>query len=129
MKAKLFLSLLIAGSTQMARANDFINMAEIQKLPALSAKAVVKVPGVLTPVQPILYLEFDYSSCAPRQFGMHIDTTQGPMLVKVVDNSPTADCKGLPQKRRYWLNLSSDFGGYAPTVVVLNPISYDIEQK
>lgn len=113
-------SLLLVGTA--AEAKTSISADEIAELPVLeSVRTVVKMPGSMTPVQPLGYVEFNFKSCAEFNFDTEVLNIGRAMIVKVVIPKGALECMGPTTERSYSVQISSDMNPQA-VVTILNPV-------
>jgi len=77
-------------------------------------------------VQPTAHLKFDYPSC--RRFNFSVEVIDGGEVnfLKVHYPRSQADCRAMPIKRTYELQVSSDYDLGAKSFVILNPVGQDL---
>ena len=116
MKPILFLSALLSFST--------FAFAEVDSLVSLrDPKIVVKTAGGLAAVQPSAYITFEYASCAKQPLYItqaEVITDRKITYVSVYLPDSAYDCAGMPVKRTYSFQLTSDFS--EESYAISNPL-------
>ena len=119
---KLILSLLVVANFSTANATEVvIDTDKLATLPQLdNIEVVVQHPSPWTPVQPVAYLNYTYTSCARMAFNETIEELGSVILVKI-ELETQYDCMAVGTPKTYSVQISSDFNFH--NVVVLNPIA------
>lgn len=116
---------LLIGSLMLVGVNaqaDIFTTEGIAELPVLNEpKVIVKMPSKWTPVQPFAHVEFNYVSCAEREFKAQVfEPKERVMIVAIVDTKKY-DCKSRGESRKYSVQISSDMNPNT-AVTLLNPV-------
>jgi hypothetical protein len=120
---------LLIGITLLCSSFSFANesiLDNLKTLPRISnQKIVVNYGPEFAAVQPTAHINFDFASC--RQFNFSVEIIDGDDVnfLKISFPRNQADCRALPIKRTYGLQISSDYMSTKP-FVVLNPIGSDL---
>ena len=97
----------------------------VQSLPKIyKQQLIVNYGPDMAAVQPTAFIKFDFASCRQFDFSVAIIDGGDVDFLKITYPKNQAECRGLPVKRTYELQLSSDYSNYKP-FIVLNPIAQE----
>lgn len=128
-------SIVLAMGFSPALANDLENsfsdlgpvvslIETIRALPTLSRIQVAKSSEVREEQQ--TWIEFEYSSCAKRNFFVEVATEGEFMIAKVIDTDPV-DCRAASRLRKYQLNLAKSPVA-VDRVLILNSVAPTLQK-
>ena len=125
-----FVSMLAATSIVTAHGQESV-LDNVERLPQIfNHKLVVNYGPQFAAVQPTAFVKFDFASCRKFTFSAEVITEvigeSNVNFVKITYPRNQAECRGMPIKRTYDVQVSSDYSAGAKQFVILNPIGQDL---
>ena len=114
------------GLTSAVAFADVI-LPDVSALPSLTSVTPVIVQPPFAHVQPKLFVEFGYSSCAKMNFIANVQETDAAIFVSFTLRN-AIDCMALGTKKSYQIEVDAEMltkEGYSKAIVVLNPLQSD----
>ncbi len=106
---KLMSTLAVVAGVAFADHSVTLSERDFREVRAIANPSIEVVPGpALAAVQPTVWINFAYASCATQRFAIQVETLDSVKLIKVT-HPLQADCFGPTISRRYRLQVASDY--------------------
>ncbi len=123
------MTILLAWLTlSFAAQAENLPIEDLKSLPPLVNPKILVIPGPrFATVQPTVWIEFNFRSCAQYSFQTEVIAKDSLMLVKVKVPIDQLDCHGPTIKRVYSYQLAADFTN--ESYILLNPLRPELRRS